>query len=195
MTGEAPPPPSIILSGDKIIEFDDLVNDKGGCWLYLDKLPPPEEEDPKKAKAAPKGKVPTEELKPAYGRVWVNLKDLQSNASFEQRFLVKTYHPSKGESEAVPESVQIFEPVQTYINLLITLDNPINPPGAYGIYPSIYDYMPAYYNTPTFPTTNDAINDFKRSVHLSVRDIAQEYAKVFALEREKSDKDSPRGKQ
>ena len=66
--------PSLPLTEDKLLEFDDLVNEKGGCWVYLDKLPPVEEEDPKKAKAPPKGgKVPTEELKPVYGRAWVNL--------------------------------------------------------------------------------------------------------------------------
>lgn len=50
-----------------------MVNEKFGCWLYFDKLPPPEEEDPKKAKApAAKGKVPIEELKPTFGKTWVD---------------------------------------------------------------------------------------------------------------------------
>ena len=47
------------------------------------KLPPPEEEvlDPKAAaakKAPPKGGkgAPTEDLKPFYGRAWLNLEDL-----------------------------------------------------------------------------------------------------------------------
>lgn len=48
-----------------------MVNEYGGCWLYFNKLPPPEEEDPKKAKAA-KSKVPIEEMKPTYGRTWID---------------------------------------------------------------------------------------------------------------------------
>ena len=55
------------------MEFDDLVCEEGGCWFYLDKLPPPEDDDPKK-KAPAKGKAPTEELKPFYGRCWVDLR-------------------------------------------------------------------------------------------------------------------------
>ena len=70
---------TIPLSTDKLIDFDDIIHsEKGGCWLYFDKLPPPEEEDPKKAKAAPKGKAPVEELKPTYGRVWIDMRDLKT---------------------------------------------------------------------------------------------------------------------
>jgi hypothetical protein len=49
-----------------------MVNENKGCWIYVDKLPPPEEEDPKKTKAPPKGKAPVEELKPVYGKAWVD---------------------------------------------------------------------------------------------------------------------------
>jgi hypothetical protein len=48
--------------------------------LFFEKLPPSEEEvDPKKpagGKAPPKGKAPTEELKPVYGVAWIDLTRL-----------------------------------------------------------------------------------------------------------------------
>lgn len=39
----------------------------------FDKLPPPEDEDPKAKKPAAKSKVPVEELKPVYGQAWMDL--------------------------------------------------------------------------------------------------------------------------
>ena len=49
------------------------VHESEGAWLYFDKLPPVEEEDPKK-KVPVKGKVNVEETKPTHGRVWINFK-------------------------------------------------------------------------------------------------------------------------
>lgn len=54
-----------------------MINEKNGCWLYFEKLPPPEEEDPKKAKAPAKGKAQIEEMKPVYGVAWVDFTALQ----------------------------------------------------------------------------------------------------------------------
>lgn len=62
-----------------LMELDEMINVDGGCFLYFDKLPPPEDEDPKKAKGAPaKGKVPVEEMKPLYGKAWVDFGTLQN---------------------------------------------------------------------------------------------------------------------
>lgn len=68
------------LEGADLFQFEEDLNEHQGCWLYFDKLPPPEEEDPKKAgaKGAPKGKVSVEEIKPVHGKVWLDLTDLQS---------------------------------------------------------------------------------------------------------------------
>ncbi len=68
----------------ELVEFEEFVTHDRGCWIKLNKLPPPEEEilDPKAAaaakKAPPKGAkgAPTEDLKPTYGRAWLNLEDL-----------------------------------------------------------------------------------------------------------------------
>jgi hypothetical protein len=78
-----------------------MVHEAGGCWMYFDKLAPLEEEDPKK-KAAAKGKALVEEIKPAFGKAWINLKSLQNIGvtEFEQRFLIQTCN-SKGETEDV----------------------------------------------------------------------------------------------
>lgn len=47
------------------------------CYLYLEKLPPAEEEDPKGKKAPAKGKAPVEEIKPVFGIAEVDLTPLQ----------------------------------------------------------------------------------------------------------------------
>lgn len=56
-------------------KFEQDVNESHGCWLYFDKLPPPEDEDPKKKPTA-KGKANVEEIKPVHGRVWIDLTPL-----------------------------------------------------------------------------------------------------------------------
>lgn len=49
-----------------------MINDQNGCYLYFEKYPTVEEEDPKKGKAPAKGKAPTEDLKPVYGCAWID---------------------------------------------------------------------------------------------------------------------------
>ena len=62
------------LSYDDLRKFEEDVYERKGCYLYFDKLPPPEEEDPKKAGGkAPAKKGAVEELKPVHGRVWIDL--------------------------------------------------------------------------------------------------------------------------
>jgi hypothetical protein len=76
----------------ELIELEDMVNNEKGCWLKFNRVPPPEEEitDPKAAaaqkKAAPakgaKG-APIEDLKPTFGRAWVNFEDLLHPGALE----------------------------------------------------------------------------------------------------------------
>jgi len=98
--------------GSSLREFEAQVNEDGGCWLYFEKLPPPEEDDPKK-KAPPKGKAPVEELKPVKGKAWVDLIPFQwpGGASSTQRSLIETVHP-----EGVESQENVFEPAQTYVS-------------------------------------------------------------------------------
>jgi len=67
------------------MKFESNVTDQNGCWIYLDRIVPKEEEPvaaaagAKKPPAPPaKGKVslPTEELKPTFGKAWINLTQL-----------------------------------------------------------------------------------------------------------------------
>ena len=80
------------LSQEEIFNFQLEVHEAEGAWLYFDKLPPAEEEDPKK-KAPVKGKVNVEETKPTHGKVWINFKSFQKGdfaTTYETRSLVST---------------------------------------------------------------------------------------------------------
>jgi len=74
-------------TGHELIEFEEAIRNEGGAWLKLMKVPIPEPTDgavDAKGKAAPKakGKGPsTDDLKPQFGRAWVDFKDLQKPGS------------------------------------------------------------------------------------------------------------------
>ena len=75
-------------SGFELIEFEEFVKEDGGAWLLFSKLPvqePAAAEEAKGGKKAPaKGKAAaTEEIKPVYGKVWVDLGDLSSPGAKE----------------------------------------------------------------------------------------------------------------
>lgn len=63
-------------AGKAMLELENDINENEGCWLYLDKLPPVEEEDPKK-KAPAKAKGQVEELKPVFARTWIDFSTLK----------------------------------------------------------------------------------------------------------------------
>jgi len=66
------------------MKFESNVSDHFGCWIYLDKIIPKEEEPvvaaggAKKPPPAAKGKasLPTEEIKPTFGKAWIDLTPL-----------------------------------------------------------------------------------------------------------------------
>lgn len=67
------------------MKFESNVTDHHGCWIYLDKIVPKEEETvnatgagAKKPPPPAKGKaaVPTEEIKPTFGKAWIDLTPL-----------------------------------------------------------------------------------------------------------------------
>ena len=111
------------------------------------KLPPPEDQpvDPKAAagakgapaKGAPKGGVVVE-LKPSFGRAWINLESLMQPGAVEvkQRVFVETCPPlvKKMGEDGVERLVQtedayetIYETAKTYIYLKISLSEPVTP--------------------------------------------------------------------
>jgi hypothetical protein len=82
---------NIEIKGEDLLKFENDVNEERGQWIYFDKLPPIEEEDPKK-KAAAKGKVVSEEVKPVSGRAWIDLTAFQGSSgnSLEYKALLET---------------------------------------------------------------------------------------------------------
>ena len=74
------------------MEFEEQVSLDKGCWIRFGKCPPPEEEiiDPKAAaakKAPPKGGKggSVEDLKPTFGRAWINFEDLLNPGAIETK--------------------------------------------------------------------------------------------------------------
>lgn len=67
-----------------------MIKYEKGCWLRFMKIPPANNEaDAAAAKKPPvkgaKGGAQTEDLKPVFGRAWVNLKELSVNGSIETK--------------------------------------------------------------------------------------------------------------
>lgn len=95
---EYPPKNMQILTknGESLRIFEKEVNEDIGCYIYVDRLPPVEEEDPKKAKTVAKGKAPIEELKPSSSVGWVSFLELANPGTdlSEQRVLLKTVVPT-----------------------------------------------------------------------------------------------------
>jgi hypothetical protein len=69
----------VVLTGAELQKFEQQISDNKGIWLYFDKLPPAEEDAAAKGGKPPAGKPgakaggATEELKPVYGRAWIDL--------------------------------------------------------------------------------------------------------------------------
>ena len=61
-----------MLEKEQLYDFEDLINDEGGEFVYFSRLLPKEEEGAKK-KAPVKG---AEELKPMFARGWIDFTPL-----------------------------------------------------------------------------------------------------------------------
>lgn len=93
------------------MKFESNVTDHNGCWVYLDKIVPKEEEivaatgaGAKKPVAPPKGKaVAVEEVKPTFGRAWIDLTPLMhpGATSLTQRIFVQQILPEETPLENV----------------------------------------------------------------------------------------------
>ena len=70
---------------------------EGGCWLRFMKLPPVADAGDAGKKAPAKGKgAAGDEIKPTFGRAWVDFKQLRENAGateFSQRVFLETCAP------------------------------------------------------------------------------------------------------
>jgi len=67
--------------GFELIELEEAIKNDGGCWLKFMKLPqaeaPVEEKGAKKAPPPKKGGAILDDIKPVFGRAWVDLSDLK----------------------------------------------------------------------------------------------------------------------
>ena len=119
-----------------------MIKYENGCWLRFMKIPPANNEaDAGAAKKPPakgaKGGAQTEDLKPVFGRAWVNLKELSVNGSIEtkQRVYLETCAPiiKKSNAEGIEEEVEetnfdkVFEASRTYVHIRISLSEPVVP--------------------------------------------------------------------
>lgn len=88
------------------MKFESNVTDHHGCWVYLDKIVPKEEETvaatgagAKKPVAPAKGKtaVATEEVKPTFGRAWIDLTPFMhpGATSLTQRIFIQQIPPQE----------------------------------------------------------------------------------------------------
>lgn len=136
--------------GFEIVEFEESVIRDQGCWLRLMKLPPAEDPaggDPKAAagKGAPAKGAPAKgapaggDMKPQFGRAWLNMEALLSPGALEtkQRVFLETCPPmvKKAGEDGVERYTQseepydnVFEGQRTYIYIKITITDPVVPP-------------------------------------------------------------------
>eukprot|EP00347_Sterkiella_histriomuscorum_P008804 403343688 len=187
------------LEGEDLFQFEQEVTDKKGIYLFFDKLPPVEEEDPKKAgqKAAPK-KGAVEEMKPTHGRVWIDLYCLSEPGAVrvQNRQTLETVL-KLAEGVDPQQTDYTFENAQTYVHYDLELSESIYP-YTYPTYPSqqYQDHVSQLPQTETAPDTIDVISEFQRTIQVIAKDIGVEYNRVFNGEgthQGSDDKDSPRG--
>jgi len=127
-------------NGFELIEFEEFVREDGGVWLTFSKLPvsdPVVVDDPKAKKAPPpKGKAATEDLKPTFGKAWVDLSDLKKpGAKYTcQRVFINTVPPATKEvvdgKDVFTDQTDhdsLFETAKTYVHFKIELSEPVTP--------------------------------------------------------------------
>lgn len=130
-----------------MVEFEEWVQRDKGCWVRFMKLVPAEDAgaDPKAAAAAkgapPKGAPKpggASEMKPIFGRAWINFDDLLKPGALEtkQRVYLETCHPmvkkagEDGIERYVPSEEpfeSVFEGAKSYVYLKLTLSDPVTP--------------------------------------------------------------------
>ena len=125
-----------------MIDLEEAVIKDKGCWLTLMKVPQTEPvADDKGAagakKAAPKkGGQSADEMKPTFGRAWLDLSELSRPGAtyMTKRVFLETIPPATKETTEQgevwvdqEEFEQVFEPQRTYVNLEINLSEPVVP--------------------------------------------------------------------
>ena len=88
--------------GFELIEIEEAIKNDGGCWLKFMKLPAPEAPAEEKGgkKAAPKKGQNVDDLKPTFGKAWVDLTELKKPGAntITQRVALETCAPTMKEA-------------------------------------------------------------------------------------------------
>lgn len=104
--------------GFELIELEEAIKNDGGCWLTFMKLPqaeaPAEEKGGKKA--PPKKGQNLDDLRPTFGRAWVDLTELQKPGanSTSKRVFLETLAPVMKEAQ---EQGEIWVDQEEFDNL------------------------------------------------------------------------------
>lgn len=127
--------------GFELIELEEAITRNQGCWLILSKCPaieaPAEEKAGGKKAAAKKGQANAEDLKPIFGKAWLDLSDLNQPGATKtsKRVYIETIAPAVKETREEGGDVwvdqeefePVFEPSKTYVHLEIELNKPVVP--------------------------------------------------------------------
>eukprot|EP01022_Parablepharisma_sp_SALTPOND_P011618 TRINITY_DN1488_c0_g1_i1.p1 TRINITY_DN1488_c0_g1~~TRINITY_DN1488_c0_g1_i1.p1 ORF type:complete len:981 (+),score=184.79 TRINITY_DN1488_c0_g1_i1:3966-6908(+) len=190
------------LRDDTLTAFEEYVNQSRGCWIYFNRLPPLEDEDPKKKPKAGAAKKPGTELdnKPISARAWLPLEELMIPGGIvaDQRVFLETIVETKPEEtakpeekkegkketkkeEVKPEDPRIFEQAKTYVRIKLTLSQPINPVREQADPAVLITKFPL-----KVPTTKDATKMYKLQLQKAVKDLAKLYVEIDEAEKEKA---------
>lgn len=153
-----------------------MITKEKGCWLKFNRVPPPEEEitDPKAKKAPPpkggKG-APAEDLKPCFGRAWIDFSELKEPGALEvrKRVFIETCTPlvKKTEADGTEHLVEaedfdkVFEPSKTYAYIKITLSDPVTPTIPEEPEPQVHEIVPVKQFI-RWPYSKDPGDDFAK---------------------------------
>jgi hypothetical protein len=186
----------------RAFESDVCETDAMGCWVYIDKLVP-KDEDPAQApagkpKAAPaKGKGPAtgvEDLKPVNSKAWLDLKPLlhPGAKSLTQRVLLQPAESLKQNAStaggitpvqtstdqplSAGEVEDIYAPCQTYVYLTLNLNEPLYPDPQH-VKTDTSSLLLKFKDPKRFPSTKDAIATYEAAIRHIVSQVGQEYAK------------------
>ena len=174
-----------------MIELEEAVRHDGGAWLKFMKLPNIEPVVDEKAGAkkggGKKGGPSVDDLKPVYGKAWVDLSELQNPGakSFEQRVEIQTIPPAIKESLDgtdtwidQEEFEEVFEPQKTYIHLHIELTDAVVPEIPDKPEPKPHEVVPVK-QLIKWPFSKTATDDFCKQVAIAIKALTREYYTMF----------------
>lgn len=154
---------------------------------------PADEKAGAKKGGAKKGGPSLEDIKPVFGKAWVDLSELQKPGAtvLEQRVFLQTIPPAVKESTDgtdryvdAEEFDEVFEPQRTYIHLHIELTNAVTPETAEKPEPKPAEVVPVK-QLIKWPFSKTATDDFCKQVAIAIKALTREYYGMFQTELEK----------